>query len=159
MYSMHKELDILFLDLEATVIESWEVPVLVNISKITQILHKLSPRKIGIFSFAIWSDDDLHTFNRIIRPNIERELCISISDDLIPTKRSIHKKIKEEGKEVFLAKDFISFDDFTELWSKDRAFIDWCRASFTDKRIILLDDIVTTCKLEFPDLTIEMIKM
>lgn len=156
---MREDVDILFLDLEATVIESWEVPVLDNIEKIKQILRELNPHKIGIFSFAIWSDEDLDTFNRTIRSNIERELGISISDDLIPTKRSVHLKIKEDGKEVFFAKRAMSFDDFVELWSKDRAFIDWCRASFTNKRIVLLDDIVTTCKLELPDLTIEMIKI
>ncbi len=51
----------------------------------------------------------------------------------------------------------MSFEDFTELWSKDRAFIDWCRSTFDHISVLLIDDMVPNCELWFPEVNIGMI--
>lgn len=154
-----KDFDIIFFDLEQTLIESWEVPVVDNIEKIHNLLKDVQCREFGLFSFAIWSPEDRAEFINRIAPRIHDAFGISFNPNLIPTKREVHQKIKLDCKEMFISRQSLSFEDFVELWSKDRAFIDWSRASFTNKNIALVDDVVSDCTLQFPEVSIQMIRL
>ena len=152
--------DIVFLDLEATVIDSWDNPVFIG-ERLKSLISDMDAERFGIFSFAIWSEEDRQHCIKHIVPMLEANLGIKIDLTLIPTKREMCEKIRTCGKENFLAREFMSFDDFRELWSKDRAFIDWIRASFgkTSTSFCLIDDMVSTCELWFPEVNIGMLKV
>lgn len=151
--------DIVFFDLEKTLIESWDVPVVDNVDKILNALKDINCSEFGIFSFAIWSPEDREEFISRIAPRISETFGIQFNPLLVPTKKEIHQKIKADGKEIFISRQGFSFEDFVELWSKDRAFIDWCRASFINKNIAFFDDVVSDCNLLFPEVSIRMFRV
>ena len=54
---------ILFLDLEDTIIESWNDPFLINVEKIKEWLKCHSFKEIRLFSFAVHDNRDITIFN------------------------------------------------------------------------------------------------
>ncbi len=85
---------IVFLDLEATVIDSWHNPVFIDRS-VKSILSNVEADRFGIFSFAIWSEEDRQHCIRNIVPMLESELGIKIDTSLMPTKRELFEQIKK----------------------------------------------------------------
>ncbi len=57
----------LFLDLEKTIIHSWDDPIIINEERITDIIRRINPNKIGVYSYAIYSQKDLETFQNLIQ--------------------------------------------------------------------------------------------
>ena len=128
-----------FLDLEETIIESWGNPVLVNHQRINKFLKKLDITHVGIFSFAIWDENDKRNFDRFgIKDTIENALEVRINNVLT---------IPDIAKEVFWKQGMvISINEFITIWGKQRAFIDWAmmqpRFDEGDMEFILIDDVV-----------------
>lgn len=144
-------------DIEDTLIVSEDTPIIHKFETISRILAELKPDRIGLFSFIFYTDDDVNKANHLIRL-FEDAFNISIDRSLIPTKQSIYESIRSSGKETFISKRSFSFMDFCELWSKDRAFIDWCRIHGSGD-VVLVDDMVCDCELRFPECNIRMIKV
>ena len=137
----------LWFDLEATLIESWDNPVFINTGKIFNFLREFPCDEIGIFSFAIWNDEDREHFNQHFRVAIEEMFGIRIVH--IPTKQELFQAIKKNHKCQF------SFEDFHDFWSKENGFSDWIRATNLGTHI-LIDDMVEDCELKFKNCHIIM---
>ena len=137
----------LWFDLEATMIESWDKPFIINQEKIVNVLKEFPCDEIGIFSFAIWDDKDRDTFNFKFKANIESTFGIKISH--VPTKQELFQAIKKNHKCQF------TFDDFFDFWGKENGFSDWVRATQTGTHI-LIDDMVEDCEMKFKNCHIIM---
>ena len=124
----------IWFDLEGTLIDSMDNPLeLINREKVKFLLDAYSDYEIGIFSFALWDENDIHNFDNNSKVIIEAAYNIHISH--IPTKRKMFETIKE-FKQIG-----IDFMDFNDIWTKEQAFLDYIRAT-SDSKNILVDDVV-----------------
>lgn len=120
-----------FLDLEMTLIESWDLPVLINQDRI----KSLGIKEAIIFSFAIWNEKDIDTFNNTMKHKIEQFFDINIVHvlslvDIVKGVSNFRPIIKDEF-------------DLREFHTKESAFVDFIRG--TDRSLVecvLVDDMV-----------------
>lgn len=129
---------IVFLDLEQTIIASWDDPYLCNVSKIRDFLEKLKVKEIGIFSFAIYNDTDVAIFWRDIAPIIERALDVKV---LVAPSVQSQIRIDREFTGHSFSPD-TEVHDFIALRGKVQAFINYVNATYHYNRAILIDDVV-----------------
>jgi hypothetical protein len=127
-----------FLDLEDTIITSWEDKVLINVDAIHAWLDSRldDHRTIQIFSFAIWDDKDKkHFVDSGMKTMIEKALNVEVTEWL-----SIEEmqQIVEEWSGI----RFLDRLDFMQLHGKHWSFIKVCLAREQNHRCILVDDAV-----------------
>lgn len=149
----------LFLDLESTIVtdlvDGWHTGQIINLEKILALIEKFNPDKIGIFSFAIWNEEELKKFNQHLREEIERvldrklDIVLTVDDDIIPACCAVRK----------LLRSTVSFNDATEFWSKGETFRLFMRNQFgsTDNpptSVILIDDVVWDESWHWPELNV-----
>ena len=124
-----------FLDLEETIIESWDNPHLINGRKIQSFLKQKQITEIQIFSFAIRHDADAEQFNQVMRDRIERLLEVKIT-----------KVFTVEEVCLIIRKTFGAFWEPFEIplvWGKARSFVDVCNAiAPKGSTCVLIDDMV-----------------
>ena len=126
----------IFLDLEETVIDSWDSGLLVNSSQVRDFIKSQQASNVTIFSFAVWDANDQKTFDKQHRRVLQRALDTGIA--LVPT-----------------VQDFMLSDtkltgvdwqgDVTEficLRGKVGAFINWCKLHHSGENCLLVDDVV-----------------
>lgn len=130
----------LFLDLENTVITSWNDVCLINTDAIRKFIRRQDVDHVNIFSFAIWNVDDLARFQRIFQPLLESALDTRIVG--VPTVSDMMDVDNEHHRMVF-----DNACDFITTRTKKDAFINWVNATCTQQDCILVDDVV-------PDVTI-----
>jgi hypothetical protein len=127
---------ILFLDLEETIIRSWDKPFLINVDKIYAFIMDHQFDSVNIFSYAIYGQDDVKTFNSYAyRDVIEDYLGVKI--ELVPTCEEIYRSYCNVMKRVALDGD--SVHDFC---TKEIGFHYYCRDKFENAYCVLLDDTV-----------------
>lgn len=68
----------LFLDLEKTMIHSWDDPIIVNEERIMSSIRLVNPDKVGIYSYAIYDKKDLTIFQDTIQYELEKSFQINI---------------------------------------------------------------------------------
>lgn len=122
-----------FLDLEQTIILSWEDPELCNVEKISSLLIATNIKSVSIFSFAIWNEDDKKHFDFTLRPLIETALKVRV--DSWPSVDDMRREIMHKLGTDWDQHEFIS------VWGKSRAFFDWCRM-MVKENALLIDDVV-----------------
>ena len=134
----------IFIDLEETVIKEFkDFPTFMpdNCRAITSFIDNLKKIdsgtiKIFIFSFAIHTDKEHETFDKLIRSDLERLIGNKINGVVtVPQMFIASQKIQR-----------IHFEDITDFIltrGKEGAFQDWC--DFSDsksKHCMLIDDVV-----------------
>lgn len=126
--------NMLWLDLEGTVIESGMNPVFLseNIEKIKEMISKESFNSFGIFSFLIDDEFDVEKNIHIIKAV---ESLFTIKFDFIFFKQMLMPIFKKKFGQNFDELDFI---DFTR--SKEDCFHMFCRDNFTNANMTLIDD-------------------
>jgi hypothetical protein len=124
-----------FLDLEQTVLSSWDEGVLVNKTKVHDFLKEQKATGFHVFSFAVWNDDDVNEFNRRFKTFLENALdckvlsCFSCAD---------FRKADTELTGV----RFDDLTDFISVRGKVGAFQSWCELNFSGQSNVLVDDVV-----------------
>ena len=142
-YAMTEVDTIVFLDLEQTIIASFDDPFLINVQSIKQFLQDRNVTEVGIYSFAIWDQKDQHTFETHIKPTIE--LALGITVKTWPTLQDFVRADREYTG--------IRFDpefethEFIQLRGKKDGFLHYVQHKYNFKKAILIDDVV-------PNLTI-----
>lgn len=144
---------VLFLDLEETVIRSWDNPLFCNTDFILDVLKKENVKQVHIYSFAIYNDHDKEIFEKTMKAGLEQHLGVEILSWM---------SIKELMKKVFFYNGVV-FDqnEFITVWGKVRSFHDFCSGEFSNMECILVDDVVPNSRFELPDknLVIRTIKV
>ena len=141
---------VIFLDLEDTIIDEWSTAQIINAPKIRKFLRgQQHTDPIGIFSFAIYDDVDRMFFYSNMKQMIEDILGTYISHRMIPTMEEV---IKVASYEKRIAPP-MSERDFYDFYDKRSAFEVYCSStsSFLDKKCILVDDAVVNSRLILDD--------
>lgn len=60
-----------WLDLKDTIIESWDIPTIINANLIAHFLRTINVNCINIFSFAVWTPEDQRVVNAKLKNSIE----------------------------------------------------------------------------------------
>ena len=127
-----------FLDLEQTLVESWDAPWRVNQCQafrdlLVKIQTDFPNAEFHMFSFAIWDVNDVLTFEGF-KENIENSFNIKISN--IPTRDNVLRAVKSVRKLQIL-----DGDEMSQLFGKSDSWLDFCKChNITDA--ILFDDLV-----------------
>jgi hypothetical protein len=125
----------IWLDLEETIINNWDDGLFINIIKIRKWLDKLGVDEINIWSFAIWNDKDINTFEEQLKDNIE----------VIFNRRIVDYPSVEAMRAYVYGYERIHYDsqqEFMNLNGKRWSFIKYCMAYQIGQHSILLDDAV-----------------
>lgn len=132
-----------FLDLEETVIDSWDSGLLINITKVKTWLSSLGIKEVSVFSAAIWNDSDKNAFNNHLKIPLEEALEVKILDWV-------------SMEEVWRSTSWkaVTFDSVCEMISligKKRMFEDWCMLENRGIHNVLLDDSFGNWRIEHRD--------
>lgn len=140
---------VLFLDLEETIINDWWSRKLVNVHKLRKYIRLNSISTIGIFSFAIFDDNDRKDFSDNMHSWLEEVLEVTISDELIPTVEDVVKIVSHQKRILPL----ITARDFFDFFDKRSAFEYYCTNDyrFADHKCTLIDDAVKNTRLILDD--------
>lgn len=134
---------LVFLDLEQTIIASFDDPFLINVQSIKQFLQERNITEVGIFSFAIWDQKDQYTFKDHIKPAIE--LALGVTVKTWPTLQDMVRADREFTGVRFDTE--LETHRFTQLRGKKDGFLHYVQHKYNFKKAILIDDVV-------PNLTI-----
>lgn len=123
-----------FLDLEKTIIYSWDDPMSINEDIIKDQLRNINPDRIGIYSFAIYTEEDKEIFFRTMKEEIENIFQCKIDSNLIFTVQEIADTIgKKKNQDV---------QSFIKSYGKQKSFQEFINQKFAEGEFILIDDLV-----------------
>lgn len=144
----------LWLDLEDTIItpavNGWMNTQIINAEKIKLCMSDFSPTSVNIFSFAIWDQFQLKSFNMGTRPMLEDflgmklEIVPTVDDDIIPACCKV----------MNLSPTTVDFQEMSDFWGKQEAFRLFMRSRKfeTETSVVFLDDVVEEENFAFPNL-------
>lgn len=131
---MKEDIEIFF-DLEETLINDFEEGFIRNLNPIKIFLENNNIKEINIFSFAIWNDDDLETFDKWHRKGIEDNFDIIIKD--VFTVENIAKEILK------LTGLSLEVTEVITMFGKEKSFMDFVKSKNFSKSV-LVDDMIET---------------
>lgn len=139
----------LFLDLENTIIDSWENLIVLNNPKVQQKIRAINPQKIGIYSFAIWKDKEI--FKTMLFAEISKTYNIEIDLELLYSVPDIIKICGFEPK--------MKPNEFIKSYGKELSFIQFSKKKFggNENEIFLIDDLVEDTYLETKNIKVTML--
>lgn len=129
----------IFLDLEQTVIDSWESQCLINIEQVRTRLadhFAVGESVMHIFSFAIWDEKDEANFRCELETRLMEALGLQV--------RFIVHRVDQISNAVFKNTGVLwERQELITCLGKQEAFTQFCRAKFgKGDHCILLDDMV-----------------
>ncbi len=139
----------LFLDLENTVIDSWDNLIILNNPEVHKNIKSISPDKVGIFSFAIWNEADKDKFFLSLMNSLNQLYNIQIDPNLVYS--------LEEVKQAVAGNIKLSNNDFIKCFGKDLAFIKFSRDKFIGHDLYLIDDLVEFTNIETDSIKITLL--
>jgi hypothetical protein len=122
----------IWLDLEQTIISTWEDPVACNIEKVSAFLEELNPQFVNIFSFAVWNSRDQRIFHERLKPWLSNLLGVQINS--CPCLDDIRR-------EAFSG-TVLDNTEMTSMFGKAGVFDRFIRATRGSGVFILVDDVV-----------------
>lgn len=138
--------NIIWLDLEETLIDQWGQFNLLDyhIKNIKLLIHQIKPDELGVWSFAIWSEKDINTFNTNgIKEQLEQELNYKFNS--IFSIEEIREIVQEY--EGFKYENVI---EFIQLNGKHWSFVKYAFLH-KDTNFYLIDDCVPNMRIENTD--------
>ena len=140
----------IFFDLEGTIIDDFDNFKTINVNQVRAFLEANGIFDIQIFSAAVWDANDVERV-KDFKLFLNSQFGFNIVGK-IPTIQDMKKSISRNRRISTM-----SDADFFDLFTKDTAFIEFCR----DKKVsgILIDDMVPNMKMEIDGLTIQTINI
>lgn len=133
-----------FVDLEETLVQSWDNPLLCNVQKLTTWFKNNNVTEVHLFSFAVWNDKDRDIFVKDFQPFLENAFGVKFVT--VPT---VEEMMKVDTKVTGLR--FENLTEFISIRGKVGAFQSWCRLHPSGDTCILFDDVVPNCTIENHD--------
>lgn len=152
-------MDILYLDLEMTIVDCWfnRNPLVHNTRAIRKYIASMNPQKIGIFSFAVHTEKDRaevfkmrEWLSGLVLGHICPELCLTTGD----IKEELKKPLKISFMEYFM-----EYGDLFDFSPKERAFIDYCSTVYESGSYCLIDDKVEDAVYKKDNLSIRTVNI
>lgn len=150
----------LYLDLEGTIITSFDDARLVNVIKISDFLDAnpdIDRDDVRVFSFAIYNDKDKDKFIRFIKPMLERALNITITE--WPSILDMALKSQKLTGNRWLDSDSMggmNISEYIAIVGKVNAFDDWVLFDRNPGRFMLIDDIVPMKTVLYGELSMQL---
>jgi hypothetical protein len=142
-----------FLDLEETLIISWDDPTFCNLQKLRKFFKDREVESFSVFSFAIWDEKD-----RVFFCNNLKDSCESALQSKVRSFPSVDDLVSIIGK-----RNRISIDrhDLLQLFGKQNSFIEFCfneaeKNPNHDNHFVLIDDVVIDCVIESKHLNLKI---
>lgn len=133
--------------------DSWDSGLLANVSKLREFVAENDVKEVTVFSFAVWDDKDVATFNKLHKQMLEDAFNVKVVECLS----------MEDVRKVVCQWAGVHFDlhDFVALWGKRKGFMDYCSATLRDCTAVLVDDVVPNQTLWDHDsnLRVELVHM
>lgn len=142
----------LFVDLEETLIDSWNSGNLWKRERVFAQLNEHFGKDRGILDATVWSfavsnDEDVKVFNSRFKNWLEEIFGLNFID-VVSKQRIMRDVLKFRG---FPSNAFDEWE-FTQIWGKDKSLENWARANnFENCEIVLLDDMVQNKTIDFRD--------
>jgi hypothetical protein len=143
--------DRIFLDLEETIINSWQDQLLVNTQKVKDWLREIGATEVDIFSFAIYNERDQEIFVRQMKPFLERVLEVKINTWPSVIEMAV-ADTKETGIYWLRDSESLGIVEYINLRGKMYGFINYVRHMYPGlANVVLLDDVVPNTTMSFND--------
>ena len=125
----------MYLDLEGTIIKDWfNKDKIINERGIRNLLKEHLITEIGIFSFAIYTVEEVREFKEQLQETLENLLGVKIVKVLtLPEIMSITSKV-----------EYLSIYDFLRHNDKYSTFHRYCKSKHKGEMSMLIDDMVPT---------------
>ena len=137
-----------FVDLEETLIESWDDHRICKRQKVRDFI-KAHGHEVELFSFAVWNEKDRDIFSASLQDWIQVEHEIIFKK--IHTLQDVARTVRD-----YRSVHYETLNDVITLHGKDRAFEDFCLAqNKRDWKFVLLDDVVQNKTIKYHDKNIE----
>lgn len=140
---------LVLVDLEQTLIESWEEPFLLRgrAALIRDFLAAHPEAELGLMSWAVYHDHDLATFRQRLQPDLEAFLgrCFA-------PRWTLH--LDQWGLELGrCTRKQLSREDLFDLFGKAEVFLMLARfhPEWAGQEVVLFDDAFEACHLTVPD--------
>lgn len=133
-----------FVDLEETLIQSWDNPLLCNLQKLRAWFKAAKVTDVHLFSFAVWNEGDRDHFIRHFQPSIEDAFEIKFK-----TVHTVEDFMKADTKRTG-----VRFDNLTEfilIRGKVGALQSWCGVNHPRGCSVLIDDVVPNMTIHDED--------
>jgi len=142
---------ILFLDLEETVIDSFdEFKKFINIREVKSFIKINDFDEVRLYSFAIWNDDDVAKTKNFFVPRLNKLLDIQICSDIL--RLSDIRSVVENGERMRFEFDH----EFNLMFKKDLSFMKFVQHSMKDVDVVLLDDTVQNMTIVNKDTNVQI---
>lgn len=145
--------NLIFLDLEETLIDDWFNGLLLpeKCRKIRQFIQAISYSEIGIFSYAIYNDEDLKKFQGTLKGPLETILEKKITQEVL----TIEKIMNIVCKNCNIHSAKFTITDFFYFFNKQGGFLEFAK-TFKDTNLWLIDDAVDNIKVNFQDINVNV---
>jgi len=125
-----------YLDLEQTVVDSWDSGLLVNSTTVKDWLERLAVKEVSVFSFAVWNEQDQQEFWRRLHDPLTRALGVTVKQ--CPS----FKDFMKADTEVTGVRWDDDLTEFIAIRGKVDSFRSWCRLHHNGEHCVLVDDVV-----------------
>lgn len=145
--------DVVYLDLEETVINNWQEQFLVHTYDVRKWLREHDVAEVGIFSFAIHNSIDKVLFEKSLKADLERALEVKIVK--WPSVIEMMEDDTRHTGDHWFQNDSPGFavTEYINTRGKQNAFINYVDYRHEDaKNAVLLDDVVRNMTLTYHDL-------
>lgn len=135
---------LVLLDLEETLIDSWDSFVPVNVERVRAWLKQEQangPVVFGLFSFAVWNQRDLNKFSNDHQEFLEELFNFQFDDSLLWTLEDVKSMVEDTRR--FKFKDDMDFFDFHGNKTTTLVGLVTNHPFFKDTDVVLLDDTVS----------------
>lgn len=148
---------VVFLDLEDTVIDEIDNPMLIRVHQVRRFLQQEAPEEVGIFSAAL-VNEEMQAFYRLVLPMVERAFNLTVDRHLIPTVEEVCRIIEQNRK---LGLESVRLSDFYNFFRKEGGFFEYCRnhPDLKGCECVLLDDAVGNMEIHLPDRRLRLVNV
>jgi hypothetical protein len=141
----------LFIDLEETLIDTWDNFHLGPVNRINALLDEHFPGQrpsldATVWSFAVWNDKDRDHFNKTMRDFLGGIFGLNFVR-VITCEEMIEAIVAFKG----FAKGSIDMVEMSQIWGKEGSFECWVRLNEGPGHFVLIDDVVPNRTVLLPD--------
>lgn len=156
-----RSMTIALFDLEETLIESWDDPIILvhNVQKIRNHVKRCidlgeTQLAFGIFSWAIWNEKDKLTFKLTMQDDLEHALGFMFDPNFVFDMEQISDIVLNVRKKK------LSKSDMFDLFGKEECLLSMLRGNFfKGQDVILFDDVVDNMEIFHPNGSIQFINI
>ena len=132
---------IVLLDLEETVIDDIKSSTILveRCKQIREVLETIAPSSVGVFSWALWSEDEAAAFwESCLRSRIEDHLGIELEQSYVWSMEGVRNTIAS-----ITSSKHLLVEDLFDMFGKEECLNLLFRKGYFTENVVLIDDTVS----------------